>query len=258
MQFEETMEKYYKYIYHFAMKLSCHPQLAEDITQETFLQAYKKLHQLKDDQAIKKWLRRICYNCFLMEYRKNKKDVLNYVEDIKELEQEGEMFSLRIPEPEEEVVVEEAIKELQNGCFYAMVRKLTLQQRIVFSLMDMFGLPLAETADMVQLSENATKGLLYRARKNLDAFFSGHCNLIKIDNPCCCKAWIDFRKSQEANHQKTRELLESINDMGKNYEFDEEIRNKLYYLYHHMPDIKPDQQWFNNILALLQDNAYNS
>lgn len=252
MQFEKIMEEHYKYIYNFAMKLSCHPQRAEDITQETFLQAYKNIHQLKDDRAIKKWLRSICYNCFLMEYRKNKKEALNYVEDIEVLEQEGKIFSVRIPEPEEEVLVEEGIKELQNGCFYAMVRKLTLQQRIVFSLIDMFGLPLAETADMVQLSENATKGLLHRARKNLDAFFSEHCNLIKTDNPCSCKAWIDFRQSQETNHEKTKELLVSINDMGKNYKFDENVRNKIYYLYNHMPDTEPDKQWFHTILASLR------
>lgn len=255
MQFEIISEEYYKYIYNFAMKLSCHPQSAEDITQETFLQAYKNLHQLKDEKAIKKWLRTICYNCFLMEYRKNKKQELDYVEDINVLELEGKIISSGNPEPEEEVLVGEEIKELQNGCFYAMVRKLTLQQRIVFSLIDMFGLPLAETADMVQLSENATKGLLYRARKNLDAFFSEHCDLIKLDNPCSCRAWIEFRQSQEANLKKTKELLQSIHNMGENYTFDEKVRNKIYYLYKHMPDMQPDQQWFQTIYASLKSES---
>lgn len=255
MQFERIMEDNYKYIYSFAMKLSCHPQGAEDLTQETFLQAYRKLHQLKDDRAIKKWLSSICYNCFLMENRKSKAKMLDYIEDIEVLETEGEIYPASFPEPEEEVLVEEAIKELQNGCFYAMVRKLTLPQRIVFSLTDMFGLPLAETADMVQLSESATKGLLYRARKNLDAFFSEHCNLIKTDNFCSCKAWINFRQSHEKNQEKAKEILESIDNIGKSYTFDQTTRNKINYLYRHMPDVEPDKQWFQTILAALKCEA---
>jgi DNA-directed RNA polymerase specialized sigma24 family protein len=41
MQFERIKEEYYRYIYNFAMKLSCHPQAAEDLTQETFYRHIK-------------------------------------------------------------------------------------------------------------------------------------------------------------------------------------------------------------------------
>jgi len=252
MKFETVMEEYYQYIFNFAMKLSCHPQKAEDITQETFLQVYKNLHQLKDENAIKKWIQTICYNCFLMECRKSNSELLSYVENIEELEQEGTIISYQIPGPEEEVVVAEEIKEMQNGCFYAMARKLTLKQRIVFSLIDMFGMSLAETAEMIQLSENATKGLLHRARKNLDAFFSDHCDLIKESNPCSCSAWIDFRQSHDDNHKKTKEIVDSIKDRGKSYTFNENVRNKINYLYSHMPEVKPDKIWFDKVLESLK------
>jgi RNA polymerase sigma-70 factor (ECF subfamily) len=252
MQFETVMEEYYQYIYNFAMKLSCHPQKAEDITQETFLQVYKNLHLLRDEQAIKKWLRTICYNCFLTDCRKNSNELLSFVENVEELEQEGTMISYAIPGPEEEVVVAEEIKDMQNGCFYAMVRKLSLKQRIVFSLMDMFGMSLTETAEMVQLSENATKGLLHRARKNLDAFFSDHCNLIKEENPCSCKAWINFRQSHDDNRKKTKEIVDSIKDRGRDYTFDDHVRNKIKYLYSHMPEAKPDKAWFDHVLESLK------
>lgn len=251
MKFETVMEEYYQYVFNFAMKLSCHPQKAEDITQETFLQVYKNLHQLKEDKAIKKWIRTICYNCFLIECRKNDTELLSYVENTEDLEQEGIMISYPIPGPEEEVVVADEIRELQNGCFYAMARKLTLNQRIVFSLIDMFGMSLEETSEMIELSENATKGLLHRARKNIDVFFSNHCNLINESNPCSCRAWINFRQSQDDNQQRTKEIVESIKDCGKDYIFDEKVRNKIKYLYSHMPEIKPDRIWFDKVLESL-------
>ncbi len=245
------MEEYYQYVFNFAMRLSCHPQKAEDITQETFLQVYKNLHQLKEDRAIKKWIRTICYHCFLMECRKNDAKLLSFVESTEELEQEGIMISRPIPGPEEEVVVADEIRQLQNGCFYAMARKLTLNQRIVFSLIDMFGMSLAETSEMIELSENATKGLLHRARKNIDAFFSDHCNLLNERNPCSCKAWINFRQSHDDNQQKTKEIVESIKDFGKDYIFDEKVRSKIKYLYSHMPEVKPDRVWYNKVLESL-------
>ena len=37
---------YYKYIYNYALRLSCHPEDALDITQETFLTALKKIDTL--------------------------------------------------------------------------------------------------------------------------------------------------------------------------------------------------------------------
>jgi RNA polymerase sigma-70 factor (ECF subfamily) len=113
MNIENLMNEYGEYIFKYALKLTCHPQKAEDITQETFIHAWKNLEQLQDKKAVKKWLRTICMNCFLMDFRKNDTKSLEYVEDVELLEKEGKLISL-LPEPEEEVFVEEAIKQLQN------------------------------------------------------------------------------------------------------------------------------------------------
>jgi DNA-directed RNA polymerase specialized sigma24 family protein len=66
--------------------------------------------------------------------------------------------------PEEEVIVSESIRQMQNGCFFAMVRRLTLDQRIAFSLVDMFGLSAAETARLTGITEGALKAQLFCPR----------------------------------------------------------------------------------------------
>jgi len=243
------IKEYGTYIYNFAFKLTCHPQKAEDIAQETFISAWKNIHKLRDEKALKKWLRTICLNNFLMEYRKEQTKNLEYTDDIERLEYEGTLLSADIASPEDEIIVEDEIRQLQNGCFYAMVRKLTLNQRITFSLVDMFGLTTKEVAGVLEMSEGAVKGLLYRARMNIDSFFADHCNIIDIKNPCSCKAWIEFSNSRETNQSNMRKLVDKLDYKEKNYAFSKEVREKIFYLYKHLEDRKPSAAWYQNIIS---------
>lgn len=43
---------------------------ADDLAQEAFLQAWRKLHQFRDEARFSTWLYRIAYSCFLQAYRK--------------------------------------------------------------------------------------------------------------------------------------------------------------------------------------------
>jgi RNA polymerase sigma-70 factor (ECF subfamily) len=133
-----------------------------------------------------------------------------------------------------------------------MVRKLTLKQRMVFSMMDMFGLELAEVAEIMELSEMATKGLLYRARMNLDAFFGEHCNLIQVKNPCSCKSWIEFSKEREKNQQNARKILDMLEEKSAEYKFNSSVRAKVHFLYSNMTDKKPSKQWYQDIILALK------
>jgi RNA polymerase sigma-70 factor (ECF subfamily) len=50
--------------------------LADDLAQETFIQAYRKLGQFRADARFSTWLYRIAYNCFLMHLRSRKAEPL--------------------------------------------------------------------------------------------------------------------------------------------------------------------------------------
>ena len=159
--------------------------------------------------------------------------------------------------PEEEVLVAEHIRNMQNGCFLAIVRRLTLNQRLAFSLVDMFGLPLQEAADLIGVSDKAVKGRLYRARMNIDSFFSGHCYLLSAHNPCSCEAWIAFSANRE-NHKKaanTIKLVDHLDYTKSHYTFSPEVRGKIHYLYAHMPEKQPPETWFQNMIQLLQNRT---
>jgi len=52
-------------IYRFLARLSRNVQLAEDLTQETFLRAFRSSRQLRDSEAVRPWLYRIAWNAYL-------------------------------------------------------------------------------------------------------------------------------------------------------------------------------------------------
>jgi DNA-directed RNA polymerase specialized sigma subunit, sigma24 homolog len=169
-----------------------------------------------------------------------------------------------MPLPEQEVIVAESIRDMQNGCFYAMVRRLTLEQRTTFSLVDMFGLSTAEAADLLGTGEGAVKAQLFRARMNLDAFFSGHCSVLAAENPCSCRAWQEFWKQRYRNQEEMRKSAanlvpsETLDWHTMHYRFNPAVRGRIRWLYAHMPDRQPDEKWFKKIIETVSSASVSA
>jgi RNA polymerase sigma-70 factor (ECF subfamily) len=251
MKILDVYENYYKYIFNYALKLTCHPEDALDLTQDTFLKAMEKLNTLDHKQALANWLRAICFHEFINKAKKEPKKYLLEENDLEKLEQEGDLLNDVHLRPEDEIIVAEEIRGLQNGCFLAMVRKLTLRQRITFSLVDMYGLPIEYVAKLLDVSVGAAKGLLYRARMNIDSFFGDHCNIIHEKNPCACKAWIQFSANRSNLQQQSHNLLKKLDYRKKGYVHNEDVRKKVMFLYRYMPEKKTARRMvskcFNNV-----------
>lgn len=61
----ELVTSYYEDVYRFAYRLSGNQADAEDLTQQTFLIACRKLHQVNDLSKVRSWLFTIVRNAFL-------------------------------------------------------------------------------------------------------------------------------------------------------------------------------------------------
>lgn len=247
----DVYNNYYKYIFNYALILTCHPEDALDVTQNTFLKAMEKLDTLENEQALASWLRTICYHEFINMVQKDSRKFLVESDKLGMLEDEGHLLTDIVLQPEDEIIVEEEVRSLQNGCFMAMVRKLTLRQRIAFSLVDMYGLPIEYVAEILDISKGAAKGLLYRARMNIDSFFANHCSIIYEKNPCACRAWIDFSLKRSNLQKQAGKLIERLNYEQINYVYDENVRKRVLYLYRNMPEQKPSEEWYQSVLKIL-------
>ncbi len=82
---EQLVKEHSQLLYRLAYRLSGSKSDAEDLTQETFCQAYDKMHQLRQADKAKSWLCTILRNCFLQRKRHSDREVNLPVEEQNEL-----------------------------------------------------------------------------------------------------------------------------------------------------------------------------
>jgi RNA polymerase sigma-70 factor (ECF subfamily) len=61
----QLIADYYRDVYRYAYRLSGNQADAEDLTQQTFLVAQSKLHQLREPEKANRWLFAVLRSCFL-------------------------------------------------------------------------------------------------------------------------------------------------------------------------------------------------
>jgi RNA polymerase sigma-70 factor, ECF subfamily len=107
---EQLVASHYAPLYRYAYRLCGSSQEAEDLTQDTFCQAQKKLEQLRDPARARGWLFTILRNAYLHRLRGRKQEhcvSLDAVGDVPE----------RLPEPLPEVEpaqLQQALSELSE------------------------------------------------------------------------------------------------------------------------------------------------
>lgn len=82
MDAEELYKKHLKLVYHYLLSLCHSPELAEELTQETFLQALQSLDRFKGQSAASTWLCAIAKHVWYQHLRKHKEEA--YLEDCAE------------------------------------------------------------------------------------------------------------------------------------------------------------------------------
>ena len=70
---EEIYEQYSTTIYKYLFCLTKNPDLSEELTQETFLVAIKKIDQFRGESKLTVWLCQIAKHLWYKELKKNKK-----------------------------------------------------------------------------------------------------------------------------------------------------------------------------------------
>ena len=76
--FDSLYEQYSKDVFRFLYRLCTYNQdLAEDLTQETFLHAYLGIAKFRGECSVKTWLLQIARNRFFMHLRSRKRESLD-------------------------------------------------------------------------------------------------------------------------------------------------------------------------------------
>ena len=148
LAFAQLFEQYNAPILNYLHRMVSDRALAEDLTQDTFIKAYNALPRTKPDLAFKAWLYRIATNTAISHLRRGK--IVKWLPFLTDREHPGELIERSVSR---RMDITEALDKLPKH--YAAALLLRHYQ----------GLSLAETAQALEVTENAAKLRLFRARK---------------------------------------------------------------------------------------------
>lgn len=174
-EFARMVDMYSTPIYRLGLRMLGNPQDAEDVLQNTFLNALTHLSTFEGRSSLATWLYRIAANEALMLLRKKKTEV-----NLEDTERDQGAEDLKPTQfvdwsalPEDELLSGEGRRVLDQA-----IQNLPDSLRIVFLLRDIEGLSIKETAEALSLTETNVKTRLLRARmflrEQLSAYFGEH------------------------------------------------------------------------------------
>jgi RNA polymerase sigma-70 factor, ECF subfamily len=149
---DQIVETHSQAVYGYAFRLSGSPQDAEDLTQQTFLTAHRKIDQLREPERIKSWLLTITRNLFLKQCRK--KAPINW---------DNEWLDA-IPEDSPALDGPYDIEQLQTA-----LAELPEPQRLILLMFYFEELPYKEIAEQLDVPLGTVMSRLARAKQVLRA-----------------------------------------------------------------------------------------
>jgi RNA polymerase sigma-70 factor (ECF subfamily) len=154
--FETLYRQHASRIYTLACRMAGSPEDGEDLLQEIFLQAHRKLESFKGDAAIGTWLYRLAVN-HCLDYVRSRQAKMNKLTETLDAESSFEPAARR-ETPIARVDLERAIERLPEGC------------REAFVLHDVEGFDHKEVAGLLGIAEGTSKSQVFKARVKLRGY----------------------------------------------------------------------------------------
>ena len=154
--FEQLYERHHRRVYSLCLRMTSNTAEAEDLTQEVFIQLFRKTGSFRGESAFTTWLHRLTVNQVLMHFRKRGVKMEQTTDDgetpiqiVKGTENPNAMPVV------DRIALDKAISQLPPG------------YRTVFILHDIEGHEHEEIARMIGVSVGTSKSQLHKARMKL-------------------------------------------------------------------------------------------
>jgi len=151
--FEALVQRHQLPVYRIAVRILTDPGHAADTAQEAFITAWRRLHEIKAEQAFAAWLYRITVTRALSTVRALRPQV-----PLSETPPAAD----RSPGPEEHALADGLATALRCA-----LNHLTPAQRACWILREMEGMSYDEVATILHTTPGAVRGRLHRARPQL-------------------------------------------------------------------------------------------
>ena len=160
---EAIVDRYENRIFNFGLKMCGQFQDAEDITQDTFLNAFKYLNSFREEAKLKNWLFKIATTACIRKRRKKKCEPDRELSLDSFMNKDGIHETYDIPDGSDDPS-ENVLQAEMNTVINDSIKTLPHKYKLVFNLRDIEGFSTRETADILNISIESVKTRLHRAR----------------------------------------------------------------------------------------------
>lgn len=149
--FEESALSYADQLFRVALRVLRHHEKAEDLVQETFLQAWKSFHRFEPGTNLRAWLFKIMFNLHHSNLRRNKLQIVPVEETV--------FDTLAYDPPTPQFVTEEEV--------LSALERLPRDFQVPVILADIEELSYNEIAEALNIPKGTVMSRLHRGRKLL-------------------------------------------------------------------------------------------
>ncbi len=153
----EIYNRYYKAMYNTALRIVKHTAEAEDVMQESFLNAFTKLHTFKGDVTFGAWLKRIVVNNSIYHYRKQQKLKAVAIDEV----------LYKVEDNDEVVLNQDGYTELKAQKVMETMKSLKDNYRVSLTLHLIEGYDYEEISEIMNISYANCRTMISRAKQSL-------------------------------------------------------------------------------------------
>lgn len=219
--FSDLQSQLKSYLY----RLMANRNDAEDLTHDTFIQAFDKLSTFKGESSLKTWVFQIATNLSYNYLQRQKRWTADVSEKAKKLVLENESLRnqiIKVHESSTEAIYE--MKEHIDTCFTCIAKNLPIENQIALMLKDIYDFSVLEIRLILDKTEGVIKYLLQDARKSMTEIFDNRCALVNKNGVChqCSElnGWFNPKQNQQ-------EALMKLDLVKGSKKFD---REELYFM----------------------------
>jgi RNA polymerase sigma-70 factor, ECF subfamily len=178
--FNQLVLRYQQTVYGVVFRMLGNADVAADVTQDTFIAAFRAIATYRGGSSFRAWLLRIASNMACDYWRRIQRHPAESLESLTEEEEPhaADLLSALAatgPEgnPEERLLTQELQELIQKG-----LQQLPLDQRVAVVLCDVQGLSYEEIAETTQTTLGTVRSRIARGRARLRQYLSAHKELL--------------------------------------------------------------------------------
>jgi RNA polymerase sigma factor (sigma-70 family) len=202
-------------VYNLAVRMLGHREDARDATQEILLKVVTHLAKFRGEAAFSTWVYKIARNHLLTASTRARETPEVSLEALQEKLAQGLHYGASLTDMQSSEISitpedKAAAREVALACTQGMLMAMDRDQRLAYLLDVVFGLSSQQAAQVLEVSPEAYRKRLSRARVQLDSFMGGTCGLVNQQAECRCEKQlpaIKFQRQLTQHEQADMPLL---------------------------------------------------